>query len=118
MMPSLDERIEAAVMPIILRCVPKQYAGDDLEYCVYNYTEIPDSFGDGRPRAVRNQVQVHWLFPWRPGISEDPVVQEKKNALRESLGNVPGFTWPTITPAGDSEWEHLVFEFEALEGVI
>lgn len=114
---TIDARIQAAVTPTVPRCVPRQYGGDDLEYCVYNYTEFPDSFGDGRPRAIRYMVQVHWLFPWRPNISADGDVLRKKAALRQSLGEAPGFTWPTVTPAGDNEWEHLVFEFEALEGV-
>lgn len=107
----MDDIIKAAVTPIIPICVPHVYGGAAEEYCVYNYTEIPDSFGDNNPEAIRYSVQVHWLFPWRPGISADPAVVEKKQKLRRALA-AAGMTWPTITPAGDREWEHLVFECE------
>lgn len=113
---TLGERIEAAVTPIVPICVPKQYGGDATEYCTYNYTQTAILFGDDEPEADRCQVQVHWLFPWTPGGSETPEVLAKKKQLRRALAGVFE-TWPTVTPAGDSEWEHFVFEGEALEEV-
>ena len=110
---SLGERIEGAMKPIVPVCVPKQYGGDALEYCTYNYTETPDLFGDDEPEAAVCLVQVHWLFPWTPGISETAEVLEKKKQLRRALAGVFE-TWPTLTHAGDSEWEHYVFEGQAL----
>lgn len=108
---NIDQKIQSAVKPVIPVCVPKQYGGDAMEYCVYNYTEIPDSFADDEPECIRYQVQVHWLFPWSPNISADKDVQEKKKDIRNALATA-GFTWPTVTPSGDDEWEHFVFECE------
>lgn len=110
---SIGERIEAAVTPIVPVCVSRLYGGDAEEYCTYNYTENPDSFGDDAPEAMRCSVQVHWLFPWRPKISETAETRTKKKALRRALAEV--MTFPTVTSAGDSEWEHYVFEGEMLE---
>lgn len=110
---TLGERIEAAVTPIVPICVPKQYGGEATEYCTYNYTETPDLFGDDAPGVSRCLVQVHWLFPWSPGVSETTAVLIKKKQLRRALADVFE-TWPTVTPAGDNEWEHFVFEGEAL----
>ena len=110
---SLGERIEGAVTPIVPICVPRQYGGDAEEYCTYNYSETPDLFGDDEPEINRCQVQVHWLFPWTPGVSESDTVREKKKQLRRALAGVFE-TWPTVTNAGDSEWEHFVFEGQAI----
>lgn len=112
---NVDQKIQDAVKPVIPVCVPKQYGGDAMEYCVYNYTEVPVAFGNNRARAIRYIVQVHWLFPWQPNISADSTVQTKKTALRNALEDA-GFTCPTVTPAGDEEWEHFVFECEIAGG--
>lgn len=113
---NLGERIENAVTPIVAICVPKQYAGEAMEYCTYNYTETPDLFGDDEPEVIRCQTQVHWLFPWTPGVSETDTVLAKKKQLRRALAGVFE-TWPTITDASDSEWMHYVFEGQAIEEV-
>lgn len=110
---SIGERIEAAVKPIVPICVPRLYGGVATEYCTYNYTETPDSFGDDTAEVLRCSVQVHWVFPWSPGISETDAVKAKKKALRRVLGAV--MTSPAVTNAGDDEWEHYVFEGEMLE---
>ena len=111
---SIDERIQAAVTPIVPRCVPVRYGGKDLEYCTYNYTEGSTGFADDEPAFAVYKVQLHWLFPWEPGISASEEVLDKRQRLKQALIDAD-FTAPTITPAGDNEWEHYVFEFEALE---
>jgi len=113
----IDDVIRSAVTPIVPRCEPEQYGGKDLEYCVYNYTEIPDSFGDDDPEVIRYAVQLHWFFPWKPGLARSPVVLRKKQALRRALAEA-GMTWATITPAGEKEWEHFVFECEYADGEV
>lgn len=112
---NIDKRIQDTVKTVIPVCEPKQYGGKATEYCVYNYTEIPTAFGDNKSRSVLYFVQVHWLFPWTPGISADIAVQDKKSALCNALESA-GFTCPTVTPAGDGEWEHFVFECETVGG--
>ena len=111
---SIDERIQTAVTPIVPRCAPKQYSGKDTEYCVYFYTQSGTFFSDDEPECFVYRVQLHWLFPWQPGISAAEEVQEKKRQLLQALINAD-FTAPTITPAGDNEWERFIFEFEAVE---
>lgn len=108
---SLEERIAAAVTPIVAEFAVDVYTGDAQEYCVCNATEIPGAFGDGRPRAVRYLVQLHWYFPPR---RRDP--RDVKRRLRAALGGLRGCTWPTVEDASDREGGHLVFEFEAVDG--
>ena len=43
---SLNTAIRAAITPIVTECVPDQYGGTATEYCTFNYSEIPDAFGD------------------------------------------------------------------------
>lgn len=110
---SIDELIQKTVTLIVPRCVPKQYSGKDTEYCTYNYIEMPAAFSDDAPECIRYMVQLHWLFPWQPNISASEGVLKKRQQLQQAIVDA-GFTAPTITPAGDNEWEHYVFEFEAV----
>lgn len=113
----MDEIIRQAVTPLVPVCVPNQYGGAALEYAVYNYSEIPDAFGDDAPNAVRYLVQVHWFYPWAQGASAQAAAVEKRRALRRALA-AAGMTWPTVTPAGDRDYEHYVFECEYADGSV
>lgn len=107
----IDDRIRAAVEPLVAVCVPDLYTGDEQEYCTYNYNEIPAAFGDSRPHAVRYLVQVHWFLP----LKRRPY--PKKKALCRALGTMQGCqTWPTIVNANDELGQHYVYEFEAVSG--
>lgn len=106
----LDEKIQAAVKPLVPECVPDLYTGNAKEYCTYNYNEIPAGFGDNVPHAVRYLVQVHWFLP----LKKRP--QPKKKELRRALMNVKGFGAPEIVNASDGDEQHYVFEFEAVDG--
>ena len=109
---SLVERIREAVTPIVTEFAADVYTGDSDSYCVLNATEMPDSFGNNRPRAIRYLVQLHWYFPMRT----DP--RSTKRALRAAIGGLSVCTWPTVTDAGDLDGGHLVFEFDAVEGIV
>ena len=109
---SLEERIREAVTPIVPEFASVVYTGDADSYCVLNATEMPEGFGDNRPRAIRYLAQLHWYFPLRT----DPRVT--KRALRAAVGGLQGCTWPTVTDAGDLTGGHLVFEFDAVEGIV
>ena len=109
---SLGDRIVAAVTPIVPGCTANVYTGDAEEYCEYNATEIPEAFGDNRPRAIRYLVQLHWYFPLRT----DP--RTTKRALRAAIGGLMGCTWPTVTDATDQAGGHLVLEFQAVDGAV
>lgn len=107
---SLEERIREAVTPIVTEFAADVYTGDSDSYCVLNATEMPDSFGNNRPRAIRYLMQLHWYFPMRT----DPM--STKRALRAAIGGLSVCTWPTVTDAGDLDGGHLVFEFQTVDG--
>lgn len=107
---SLEERIREAVTPIVTEFAADVYTGDSDSYCVLNATEMPDSFGNNRPRAIRYLVQLHWYFPMRT----DP--RSTKRSLRAAIGGLSVCTWPTVTDAGDLDGGHLVFEFQTVDG--
>ena len=107
---NLEERIREAVTPIVTEFAADVYTGDSDSYCVLNATEMPDSFGNNRPRAIRYLVQLHWYFPMRT----DP--RSTKRALRAAIGGLSVCTWPTVTDAGDLDGGHLVFEFQTVDG--
>lgn len=108
----LDDKIRAAVEPLVPVCVPDLYTGDKEEYCTFNYNEIPAGFGDNIPHAVRYLVQVHWVLP----LKQRP--QPKKKELRRALIQVRGFSAPEIVNASDGGVQHYVYEFEAVDGDI
>lgn len=106
----LDDKIRAAVEPLVPVCVPDFYTGDAKEYCTYNYNEIPAGFGDNLPHAVRYLVQVHWFLP----LKKRP--HPTKKALRRALAAVRGFGAPEIVNANDELGQHYVYEFQAVDG--
>lgn len=109
---SLEERIRTAVTPIVPEFAADVYTGDADSYCVFNATEMPEGFGDDRPRAIRYLAQLHWYFPLRT----DP--RATKRALRSAIGGLQGCTTPSVVPATDQDGGHLVFEFQAVDGEV
>lgn len=109
---SLEERIRTAVTPIVPEFAADVYTGDADSYCVFNATEMPEGFGDDRPRAIRYLAQLHWYFPLRT----DP--RATKRALRAVIGGLQGCTTPSVVPATDQDGGHLVFEFQAVDGEV
>ena len=109
---SLEERIREAVTPIVPEFAANVYTGDADSYCVFKATEMPDSFGNNRPRAIRYLAQLHWYFPLRT----DP--RATTRALRAAIGGLRGCTWPTVTDATDRDGGHLVLEFQAVDGAV
>ena len=109
---SLEERIREAVTPIVPEFAADVYTGDADSYCVLNATEMPEGFGDDRPRAIRYLAQLHWYSPLRT----DP--RATKRALRAAIGGLQGCTTPSVVPATDQDGGHLVFEFQAVDGEV
>ena len=105
---SVNEALKNAIQPIVTICVPDQYTGDSDEYCTFNYTEIPDEFGDDQPWLTRYAVQLHWYLP--AGVN--PIA--RKRSIRRAL-IAADFTAPTITPTHDDDGQHYVFECEYVE---
>lgn len=82
---SLDEIIKEAIKPLVPVCVIDVYGGQAEEFCVYTYTEEPVYYGDNEPDSIRYHVQLHWIFPWRPGITATPEVKAKKKQIKRAL---------------------------------
>lgn len=107
---NVNEAIIAAVTPVVPVCEPDIYRGEAKEYCTFNYTEMPDGFGDDLPTLSRCAVQLHYYCPeGRNSIST-------RRALRRAILDAD-FTAPEIVNASDKDGQHFVFEFEVLGGV-
>ena len=104
---SINEQIKAAVKPIVPVCVPDFYTGEETEYCTFDYTEIPEEFGDDMPELIRYAIQLHYFCP----LDYNSI--ETRQKLRRAI-LAADFTAPEITPAGEENSQHFVFEFEAL----
>lgn len=106
---TINERIKAAVEPIVPVCVPDFYDGAGEEYCVFNYTEIPDGHGDNGPSVIRYLIQVHYYLP----VGQSPM-KKKRQLCRALLAE--DFTYPTVENATDEASQHYVLECEAMDG--
>ena len=106
---TINEQIKAAVEPIVAVCVPDTYGGEATEYCTFNYTEIPEEFGDDMPELIRYAIQLHYFCP--AGYNSIAKRQDLRRAILTA-----DFTAPDIIPAGDELSQHYVFEFEGLGG--
>ncbi len=107
---SMEEKLRAAVAPLVAELEPDFYTGESEEYCTWNATEIPAGHGDNAPHATRYLVQLHWFLP----LKRRP--NPKKKQLKQALAAVRGFAAPTVVNASDKIGQHYVFEFEAVEG--
>lgn len=120
-MSTINERIIAAVTPVILTCVPDPFQPDTeeapTEYCTFSYSEIPDDFGDDAPGAMRYLCQVHYYAPWKTGDGESNNTLTKRKALRRALFDA-GFTYPSVENASDGDSQHFTFEFEDFDGEV
>ena len=108
--------------PVVAVCVPGIYrpnAGETAAtvYCTFNYSEIPDSFGDNGPGAMRYLCQVHFYAPWNVSDGESNNTLATRKALRRSIF-AAGFTYPSVEDASDSDYQHFVFEFEDCDGEV
>ena len=60
---SMNNKIRAAVLPVVSVCVPDLYTGEKTTYCTFQYTEMPQAFGDDMPQITVYLVQVHLFAP-------------------------------------------------------
>ncbi len=105
-MKNVDDALMDALDPILPGCVfPNTYVGKAVEYIVTNYTTVPSVYAERLPAAARHLVQVHYFLP--TGKNPNP----NKLAIQRALYN-SGFTWPSITPAHESQGQHWVLECE------
>ena len=108
---NVDERIKKALEPVVAVVEPNSYDGKELEYIVFNYTELPTAYGDDSPKAIRYMIQIHWFLP------ADPSPYPKKRKIKGALTGA-GFLYPTVTNASDGDGQHYIFETEWLDGIL
>lgn len=94
-------------------CVPDVYRPDAGEkpaevYCVFNYTEAPDVFGDDEPQAIRYLIQLHLYLP----LGQTPI-RLKRAAPAGHAGR--GLAVGDYTNASDLEGQHYVLECQTLD---
>lgn len=105
-MKSVDNALMDALDPILPgRVFPNVYVGRETEYLVTTVTTLPAVVGENGPAAARHLVIVRYYLP--TGKNPNPTKLQILQALWDA-----GFTWPTITPANDSEGQGWVFECE------
>lgn len=108
---TMDDKIRQALLPF----------GDPVEnavnhqrkrrYYVFNYTTLGADFADDEPNHERYLIQVHLFAPLSEDLTER-ILQTKK-ALRDA-----DFGWPSTVNASDETVRHIVFEVEAVMGVV
>lgn len=97
----------------LAECTPwSSYIGSKdnrpARYLVFNYTELPQNFGDNDSPYVRYLIQLHYFCPL---LENSRSVRRKiKNAIKTE----EDFTPPQVADATDAEGQHFIFEFEAL----
>lgn len=109
---NIDERIRAAVLPVVPICEPGFYDGEATTYCTFNMNEIPTAHGDDAPKLIRYLIQLHFFAP---GGRRPPTTRETRRALCRAV-LAAGFTYPEVTNASEKEWQHYVLEFEGVDG--
>lgn len=112
----INEAIIQAVTPIVAVCMPDVYrpdAGTEPAevYCVFNYTEIADDFGDDEPGAIRYLGQLHLYLPF--GAS--PIALKRR--LRRAMLDI-GCAVGDFLNATDLEGQHHTLEFEYADGEV
>lgn len=86
------------------------YKGPDAEYITFNYTEIPDDFGDD-DAAITGPSCKFTISPRTRRTHGRPGGEITRRIV------AAGFTRPSITPASDANGQHYVFECEDAEAV-
>lgn len=106
---SMNNKIRAAVLPVVSVCVPDLYTGEETTYCTFQYTELPQAFSDDAPQAAVYLVQVHLFAP----RGENTL--KTRRLLRKAL-LAADFTAPQVGNASDSTGQHYIFECEYAGG--
>lgn len=107
---SVYEKIKAILQSYGYPIEADEYGGGADRYFIVMIDTVPANFSDDAPGHERCSVMVHFVAPKSDDISTN--VSQIKTALSAN-----GFTWPSVTPAGDSSKWRQIFECEYAEGV-
>ena len=118
---SINEKIIAAVSPVVLTCVPEPYDPDSgeaaSEYCTFSYSEEPDGFGDDAPEVIRYLISVIYHAPLHRSSGETNNTLATRKALQQAIFNA-GFSYPTVYNLTDEYGQRFTFEFEGFDGEV
>ena len=106
---SVDSTIDAALRSTGLPLHPNEYAGPDLEYLTWSYTQIPEVPADDAPHAARYLITVRYYLPF------DQNPNGMKRAISWALFRAE-CTWPSITNISDQEGQAYALECEWTDG--
>lgn len=105
---NLDQILTEALGPL-LPAGPVEYTGEELEYIVWNYSQIGAVYAEGRPAAARYMLHVHYFLP----NGKNPNLM--KVLIAQALA-AAGCTWPDVTNANEKSGQHYVLECEYTDG--
>ena len=110
---TLNEKIIAAVTPIVAVCVPdllvtKPGEMPPEEYCTFNFPLEPEAIADDTAQLQRALVQLHYFAPL--GVSTVSV----RRRLWAAIAAAEDFSPALIENATDQTGQHYVYEFEAV----
>ena len=98
---TINERIRAAVTPVIPDCVPGEYTGDNESYCTFDVIEMGELFAEGTAQVVVATVILHWYRP--KNTNPNAVIAQLVRGMVAQGG-----TYATITHGA----EETMLEFE------
>ncbi len=113
---SIESQIITAMAGLSLPCAYDIYAGSASTYTTFNTNSIPSDFADDAPQHERWLIQLHLFAPFTTDTTT--LRKQIKAAILAA-----GFTYPSQVDVGgkdpdeDGTERHIVFEFEAVEGV-
>ena len=112
---TLEEKLVAAVVPIVPICRPHYYRRNPdeempEEFCSYSFYSTPVLHADSKPSALKKNFNLHYTCP----MHENP--EPRKMQLCKAIA-AAGFTFPSIENVTDSTdtVQCFAFEFEGVE---
>ena len=98
--------LRTTLAPTGLPVAQNDYTGTEAAYITFNFSTVPDLYGDNVPGYERYLIQVHLIAP----------ATQNTTALESQIKTLlaaADYTYPDTTEASDDESErHVVFETE------
>lgn len=105
MSETINQRIRAAVTPVIGICEPHFYGGESDSYCVFEVTEEPLGFADNEVVAWKARVTLLLALPM-----ERNSIELRKRLCAALIG--ADFTAPAVTDVNDGTQQIWQLDFE------
>lgn len=105
-MTNIDACLREVLLPYGLEIETPIYRGTANKYITYNYTTVPESFGDDAPEREKYLIQIHLVTSLNDNIHA--MVRSIKKALSEA-----DFSYPESCDISSADERHIVLETEA-----